>query len=671
MKQKLLIVDDKPANLFALRSLLHTLDVDVIEAGSGNEALVSTLNHEFALGILDVHMPGMDGYELAAILRDEAATRNMPIIFLSAAFSDDIHVFRGYEAGAVDFITKPYNPDILLSKVQIFLELDLHRRKLQEVIDLRTRDLLETNERLIKVIDKCREAEARYRRLAIVVEQSSDAIMICDTDGKIQYVNSAFEQITGYTAAESMRQTPAMLRSGQTTKAVYKDMWHHMVDGLAWAGCLTNKKKDGSLFEADVRISPVREDGRVTHLVATERDITREADLSRQLRQAQKMEAIGQLAGGVAHDFNNLLTIILGQTQLLQIKNDKENGKLTRNLESIQQAAQRAAMLTRQLLAFSRKQVVRPSVLNVNILIEDLLKMLKRLIGEDVELVTELKAPMPRIKADPGQIEQALMNLVVNARDAMERGGQITISTGMSPLKPGMLEGTFRGRPGDYLVLSVTDTGCGMDKELLGRIFEPFFTTKGIGKGTGLGLAMVYGIVTQFNGHVYVTSEVGKGSTFSLYFPLCSETFTVEKVEETCLTPGEQETILIAEDEDELRALTQEILVAQNYRVLTAADAGEALAKAEQHQGTIHLLLTDVIMPGMYGTDLAKALLQFRPEMRVLFMSGYTDRLSQLDDLHLKQAFLQKPFTPHGLTRKVRDILESDPADMEATHQPA
>ena len=557
MKQRVLIVDDKPANLFALRSLLRKIDVDIIEAQNGNEALLATLHHDFALALLDVQMPGMDGYELAELLRSNQKTENTPIIFLSAAFSDDFHIFKGYEAGAVDFIRKPYNPDILLSKILIFLELDRHRRHLEGVIEERTGELKEANRILTESMVRVKDAERKYRRLAIVVEQSSDAIIVTKTDGIVEYVNSAFTRVTGYEARDVIGNKPSILDCPQATEITFDDLWSQVSKGRSWTGKLVQKRKDNSLFEADVNIcSVLGEDDTITNFVITQRDVTREAELSKQLRQAQKMEAVGQLAGGVAHDFNNLLTIILGQTQLLQLKLGQDSA-ICKNLESIQKAAQRAASLTRQLLAFSRKQVVKTTVFDMNVLIEDLLKMLKRLIGEDIQLKTVLNADKPRLKADPGQVEQCLLNLVVNGRDAIVRGGTITITTERRILKTNSYNGSFQGKPGEYVILRVTDTGCGMDSETIGRIFEPFFTTKEVGKGTGLGLAMVYGIVKQFDGHIDVSSEIGKGTTFELCFPHCYEDESDSRVEQTVLTAGSDETILLVEDEDDLRMLTR------------------------------------------------------------------------------------------------------------------
>lgn len=659
MTSKILIVDDKAANLYALKNLLQTLDVEVHEAASGNAALRATLNARFALVMLDVQMPGMNGYEVAELMRANEATEQIPIIFLSAAYSDDFHVFRGYEAGGVDFIAKPYNPDILLSKVQVFLELDAHRQSLEEIIAARTRELVTSNQRLTASLQQTREAEARNHLLATVVEQSSDAIMITDPQGVIQYVNSTFEQVTQYPASEAVGQTPSILKSHRVPESTYEQIGHHLRQGLLWHGQLTNRRRDDSLFEADVRISPVHDDtGQVTHYVATERDVTRELELNRQLNQAQKMEAIGVLAGGVAHDFNNLLTIILGQTQLMQFRLNGDHAKFASNLDSIQEAANRATMLTRQLLAFSRKTDSSTRVFCVNQAISQLVKMVNRLIGEDIDLTTALCSDKLCIHADQSQIEQAILNLTVNARDAMPTGGCLSIQT--EKVEAEVVAGATEQAPSasHYACIVISDTGCGMDEETCSRIFEPFFTTKEVGKGTGLGLAMVYSIVDQYNGCIKVNSEIGKGSTFLLYFPLSDKAETPQDHHTSPLLKGRGETILVTEDEDGLRTLTQEVLASQNFNVLLAANADEAMAIAADPDQAIDLLVTDIVMPGRPGTELAKEIRDLRPDVRVLFMTGYTDRQGELSEDQARHMLLLKPFTPHGLVSKIQAMLK-------------
>ena len=382
--------------------------------------------------------------------------------------------------------------------------------------------------------------------------------------------------------------------------------------------------------------------------------------LEEQLRQSQKMEAIGRLAGGIAHDFNNLLTIINTHAQLglMELKDlDPMKGKL----ESIQKAGERAANLTRQLLAFSRRQPVERKVIDLNTLLQELEKMLTRVIGEDVELRTILDKDLGRVKADPGQVEQAILNLVVNAKDAMPSGGKLTIETANRELDKEYAHTHLDMKPGRYVMLSVSDTGVGMTPEVRDRVFEPFFTTKEKGKGTGLGLSTVYGAVKQSDGYIWVYSERGQGTTFKIYLPRVNEPLgerTAEKVVHGLL-PGGSETILVVEDEEEVRKLAVAILRKQGYRILEASNGGDAFLICEQGKELIDLLLTDIVMPGLNGPELARRLGYFYPEMKVLYMSGYTDSgILQQDMLDRGMFFLQKPFSVEHLTGKVRAALD-------------
>jgi two-component system cell cycle sensor histidine kinase/response regulator CckA len=380
-----------------------------------------------------------------------------------------------------------------------------------------------------------------------------------------------------------------------------------------------------------------------------------------QLTQARKMEAVGRLAGGVAHDFNNLLTVMIGRSQLL-LRRLEAQDPVRPELELIQEAAGQAAELTRQLLAFSRKQVLRPTVLDLNSAVAHLGAMLKRLIGEDIVLVTELAPALGCVKADPGQIQQVVMNLTANARDAMPRGGRLTIETANVDLDATYARRHVGVPPGQYVMLAVTDTGLGMAPETQAHIFEPFFTTKGPGQGTGLGLATVYGVVKQSDGHIWVYSEPGRGTTFKIYLPRVNATVTPEETDPNGapLSPG-HETILLAEDAPAVRALARDVLRAQGYTVLEAQHGREALTIGEQHAGPIHLLLTDVVMPEMNGRELAERLASIRPTTPILYMSGYTDNVVVHHGVLDRSAvFLEKPFTPAALVCKVRQVLDTN-----------
>jgi len=387
--------------------------------------------------------------------------------------------------------------------------------------------------------------------------------------------------------------------------------------------------------------------------------IEREREKADQLRQSQKMEAVGQLAGGVAHDFNNLLTAITGYSDLT-LKKLNAGDPLRRNMEEIMRASNRATSLTRQLLAFSRKQMLQSKIIDLNAAVEEIDKMLRRLIGEDIDLVTLLEPRLCKIKADPGQIEQVILNLAVNARDAMPQGGKLTIETGHANLNETYEQTHVGVKAGHYVMLAVSDTGTGMDAETQRRIFEPFFTTKAVGKGTGLGLSTVYGIIRQSGGNIRVHSEAGKGSTFRVYLPVAEEVSEAESKTDPAEVPGGEETILLVEDEEIVRNLTREILEMNGYRVLVAVNGEEACRICMDPVGKIDLVITDVVMPQMSGRELAERVAMMRPETRVLYISGYTDdAVVRHGVLEKDMPFLQKPFTPDSLGQKIRDILET------------
>jgi PAS domain S-box-containing protein len=515
----------------------------------------------------------------------------------------------------------------------------------------------------VRDITERKRAEAEHTRLVTAIEQSAEAVVITDTHGSIEYVNPAFTRITGYSREEALGQNPRILKSGKHDLAFYQQLWATILKGEIWHGEIINRRKDGSLYTAEMGIAPVRSTrGEVTHYIATKEDVTKRRSMEAQLRQVLKMEAIGQLAGGVAHDFNNLLTIISGYGQLLQ--EHLSSGDLG-YVEEILKASDRATALTRQLLAFSRRQILAPQVLDLNSVVANLEKMLRRLIGENIELTTVQQSGLGRVKADPGQVEQVIINLAVNARDAMPEGGKLTIETANVDL-----DGTYARRhagvlPGPYVMVAVSDTGIGMNAETLAHMFEPFFTTKEKGKGTGLGLATVYGIVKQSVGYTAVYSEPGHGSTFKVYLPRVEEAVTEAPSgsRNPELVKG-SETVLVAEDEEGVRSLVCETLESLGYKVLEAREPGEALTIVEQYTEPIHLLLTDVVMPHMSGKELANRLATTRPEAKVLYMSGYTDNAVFIHGvLESGRFFLQKPFAPGALLRKVREVLDTKLGD--------
>jgi two-component system cell cycle sensor histidine kinase/response regulator CckA len=505
-----------------------------------------------------------------------------------------------------------------------------------------------------------KQKEAELNRLMTAIEQTPESVVITDTEGRILYVNPAFEQVTGYTRAEAIGQNPRVLKSDKQDSAFYRELWAKISAGEVWRGRFINKKKNGILYPEDAVIAPVRnEKNAVTHYIAIKRDVTHELELEDQNRQTQKIDSIGRLAGGVAHDFNNILTTILGNAELalMQLPTD---APLRSNLESIQEGAERGANLTRQLLAFARRQVIEPRLVKLNELIVNLNKMLQRLIGEDIKLMTQGAPDLAPIKADPGQIEQVLLNLAVNARDAMPDGGTLTIYTANVTL-----DKDYATRhlitPGDYVMVRVTDTGVGMTDEVKRHIFEPFFTTKIQGKGTGLGLATCFGIIQQSNGHIHCDSQAGKGTEFRIYLPPVREEEDVAaRPEVPAQLPQGTETVLLAEDEPSLRQLMGRVLRMQGYTILEAADGNEALAMAQANGPKIQLLVTDVIMPGLSGKMLAEWLTQVNPRVKILFISGYINNAAVRGAMTKPGTlFLQKPFNPQDLAKKVRQALDA------------
>jgi len=513
----------------------------------------------------------------------------------------------------------------------------------------------------IRDITNRKQSEKERKRLTAALDQAGEAIVMTDAQGVIEFVNPAFEKATGYGAKEAVGQTPRILRSGKHNEEFYQELWATISGGETWKGQMTNRRKDGSLFTEQATISPVRDTkGKIVNYVAVKRDMTEQLRLEAQFQQAQKMEAVGLLAGGVAHDYNNMLSVILGYTELAMHKVTPEHA-LYGDLEEIYKAGMRSSDITRQLLAFARKQTIAPVVLDLNQSVEASLKMLRRLIGENVSLAWLPKSGLSPVKMDPMQIDQILANLCVNARDAIASVGKITIETGQTSLSDVDCAERSGLTPGDYVTLAISDDGCGMDKETLSHIFEPFFTRKEVGKGTGLGLSTVYGIVKQNRGFISVYSETGRGTTFKIYIPCQADGLLVHEEESKAVPLGRGETVLVVEDEASLLAMSQRILEALKYTVLTAGTPSEGIHQAQKHAGEIALLLTDVVMPEMSGRDLAVKLQTAYPRIQVLFMSGYTaDVVAHQGVMEEGMSFIQKPFSMRDLALKVREVLDKD-----------
>jgi len=632
---RLLLVEDSEADAEILARELKRAGFAVefarVQTAAAVEAALSRSEWDIIVG--DNSMPGFSGTEALAIVR--ARGLDIPFIFVSGTMGEDLAA-SALEAGAGD----------ALAKGDLRRLVPVIRRQLREATDRRARRESET---------ALRASEASYTAL---VEQAPVGIYRSTPDGRFLSANSALARILGYSTPQELlaldMARDVYADADERRRLVAQDTYTNQVYEELEA---TWKKKDGTRIRVQLSVRASRKpDGHVEFYEAFVRDITNQRQLEAQLAQAQKMEAIGRLAGGVAHDFNNLLTVILSYSDLLledlpAASSDRED------VTQIRKAAQGASELTRQLLAFSRQQVLQPKVVDINGSVSGIERLLTRVLREDIKLACTLATDAGMIRVDPGQLEQVIMNLAVNARDAMPGGGLLTIETANVDLDADYLRAHPMAKPGPYVMLAVTDTGLGMDAATQARIFEPFFTTKDVGKGTGLGLATVQGIVQQSGGFIWVYSEPDHGTVFKIYLPRVDEAPSQDAVTNADDVRG-TETILIAEDVPAVRAVTREMLKRYGYHVLEAADGLTALQVAADYKDTIHLLLTDVVMPDLSGRDLAERFKTLRPAMKVVFMSGYTDdAVVRHGILQEGIAYLQKPFTPVSLAKKVRVVL--------------
>ncbi|MDZ4185480.1 MAG: PAS domain S-box protein [Desulfuromonadales bacterium] len=511
-------------------------------------------------------------------------------------------------------------------------------------------------------ISERKRNEAHLRKLSIAVEQNPASILITDINGIIEYVNPHFTTLTGYSLEEAVGQTPRILTSGETGREAYEELWQTILSGGEWRGEFHNRKKNGELYWEEALIAPIRDEaGTITHFIAIKEDISERKELEGQLRHVQKMDAIGQLAGGVAHDFNNILTAVIGYASIMHIKLPA-NSPLKKNAEQIMETAERGALLTQGLLAFSRKQVSNPRVIDLNEIPRRIEQLLNRLISEDTSLrLAPTSCPLP-IVADSVEIEQVLMNLTTNARDALPAGGKIVISTTALTLDPAAAQARGFLQPGDYALLNFTDNGQGMDQEIVKRIFEPFYTTKEVGKGTGLGLSIVYGIIKKHQGYILCHSGVDSGTTFEIYFPLVNA--APERIIPLPLDEenknGNRAIILLAEDSDTARVMMQDILEEFGYVVLSARDGQEAIDLYHLHRDNIDLLLLDVMMPKRKGREVYDAVRLIDPAINALFCSGYDEeKVERQGGVASDMNFLSKPFTPKDLLMKIREVMHA------------
>ncbi len=644
MEKRLLILhlEDEPNDAELVRATLADLGLACeVESVASRMGFVSALERGgIDLILSDFALPGFDGSSALQIAREKVP--DVPFIFVSGTLGEEAAI-ESLRNGATDYVLK-------------------HR--LSRLAPAARRALGEAEERR-----KRRRAEEALHNeqqfLKALLESLEAGIVACNSEGMLTFFNRATKEFHGlpekpipsydwakyYSLYHSDGKTPIEPEAIPLYRALQGEHVRNAEIMIV--------PRDGPARTVLASGQPIVDaHGRKLGAVVAMHDITERKQLEAQFRQAQKMDAVGQLAGGVAHDFNNLLNIVMGYCELALAQLGAEDPMRSR-VEHILKAAERAASLTRQLLAFSRKQIVEPRILDLKFLLVEMNKMLGRLIGEDIELVTLHGQDLGRVKADPGQIEQVLMNLVVNARDAMPRGGKLTVETANVDLDEAYARRHAGARPGQYVMLAVRDTGVGMDAAIQARIFEPFFTTKELGKGTGLGLATVYGIVKQSGGYIWVDSEPGRGTTFQIYLPQVAEAAQVADRREIAAPTRGSETILVVEDEEDVREMVRESLEGYGYRVLEAGELERAVEIAQGHGGPIHLLMTDVVLPRASGAEVARRLALLRPGLKVLYTSGYTDdAIVRYGVQDQGVAFLQKPYGVTTMARKVREVLD-------------
>ncbi|MBS0298077.1 MAG: response regulator [Proteobacteria bacterium] len=659
LRARILIVDDDERNAFAACQALEELGHELVTAKSGEEALKRLLVEDFALILLDLHMPGMDGYETAALIRTRRRSADIPIVFLTAVFRDEAHLFQAYTAGAVDVVFKPVDPFILRSKVSILVDLHLKTEEIKRQSEHR-KWLLDENLRV-------RGEKARAEKALRESQERQEAILKClpivFTSRSVEppfmplFVSDGVRAITGFGPEDFMADREfglSRIHPDDQDKVI--KAFRSCVQTGAYACEFRWRCADGSYrLLLDQGVLAPAQDGKAREMFGTILDVTDRRSLEEQLTQARKMEAVGQLTGGVAHDFNNLLTVVLGNVDLLARRGDKD-AKRERQLAAIRHAADRGRSLTRQLLAFSRRQHLNPQTLDANALIRDFAPLMQQAVGEAITIEVKVDEAPHCIHADPAQLETALLNLAVNARDAMPNGGAFSLTTRRIGASDPYVLAHQELRDATWIVIEVSDTGQGMTSAVLDRIFEPFFTTKEVGKGSGLGLSQVYGFVRQSGGHVIAESRPGEGSTFRLFLKASAKA----AAERPAAEPPRKalrgdERLLVVEDDQGVLTLTVEMLRGLGYSVVTAADAAKALEVLESGE-EIDLLFSDVVMPGgMSGIELARLARDLRPDIRVLLTSGYVGAKATMAESEFP--LIDKPYERMALAQRLRDIL--------------
>jgi PAS domain S-box-containing protein len=662
--ETILIVDDCDDDRLLLRYYLESFHCRIIEASDGAEGLAAALRERPDLIISDANMPEMDGFQFLRAVRRSPEIRDVPFVFYSAVYTGDRDAELALSLGALAFIAKPKDPE------EFHTELDQIVRKLEKEKGAPCPTLLENDEAYLrsysrvvaaKLVDKVRKLRASESKFRKFFDTMRDVIIVVDGQRTIQDANEpALQHTFGYRLDEVIGKSARMLFPDEDTFRRLGEFYPPVPETRGTVLLETvYLRKNGERFHAEVSGNRLKDDtGTDIGYISVVRDITERKKLEEQLRHVQKMEALGTFAGGIAHDFNNIITAIIGFSSMIQSNLPPEDPS-RENLREIMAAGERAASLTRSLLYYSKNDPICVEAVDVNEMIVQSSKLLQRLLGEDVLLEVKQAEGEFIVHGDRGQLEQVLMNLATNSRDAMPNGGKLLIETSRIEMNAEFLALHGYGKPGNYLLVTVTDTGSGMDETTRQRIFEPFFSTKASGEGTGLGLSIIYGIVKQHKGFVKVYSEPGKGASFRIYLPLVSEKGKKSGHPAMVSMRGGNEILLIVEDSNEIRALFAMILKEFGYRVHVAANGIEAVRILEEEQGHIDLALIDIILPGKNGRLVLDDLLAFSPHLKHIFMSGYPqDVISGKGLLETTEEYLQKPVVPNLLLGKVREILD-------------
>ncbi len=626
--ETILVVEDNDITRYAIVEIINSAGFKTLEASTGREAM-ELMKEQPDLVVLDVGLPDTDGYTICRRIKENPVTSNIPVLHLSSTHKNPRAITRGMEAGADGYLTHPVEPDVLMAYIK---------------------SLLKMKKSKAEALETAREWNATFNAM-------TSGIIILTTDGMVKRANRVAREMLGKAgesmAGNSLKKLIGEWVSSSTVEIPLEDIVSLNKRSLTF-------RKDGRFYRR--HIIPVKDEKKkTTSFIFVIIDETEVRLLEEQYRQAQKMEAIGRLTGGVAHDFNNMLTVIIGYADYLLATLDSSS--IERNIvEQIKKAGLKATSLAQKLLAFSRKQAINPELIDINGELAEMEKILKRVLGEDIEIEMKLEDKLKKILFDRAQLEQVIMNIVVNARDAMPGGGRLTIETANAIFDDDYADrhSDTNIKRGEYVMLAISDTGTGIDKEIIPHIFEPFFTTKGKGEGTGLGLSTVYGIVKQNNGYIWVYSELGKGTTFKIYIPAARE--GEEKKEETSdsiKSPRGNEKLLLVEDDKLVTEMLEKGLSDLGYKVTSLNSPGEALRLIDHNLPYFDMLITDVMMPGMNGKELADILKRKMPHLKVLFISGYTDSVIVKKNIIERGVdFLQKPFTPLQLAKKIRSILD-------------